>query len=336
MADEAKAADGKVAESKSGEMTEEEKMARGRRRGRRGTVCAVPVTVEEGWTPPKYDKDDDVKKRIRETIAHNILFSGLEAGERDVVVDAMQERKFDEGAVLIKQGDVGDFFYVLESGHCDITVDGVGKVMDATPGTSFGELALMYNAPRAATVTATEPCVTWAVDQITFKKTIQSTTQKKRERHEAFIAAVPLLSTLNQYERLTIADALQQVDFADEVDIIAEGDDGNDFYIIETGEVKCTKSGVEGEVSRRLTTGDYFGERALLTNEKRAATVTSVTPCVCQKLDRATFKRLLGPLEDIMRTNMEVYNRYKDSVPTAPEPEPEESEDDDDDAEAAA
>lgn len=276
-----------------------------------------------------FPKDDDAKKRIRETIAHNILFSGLEPSERDVLVDAMQEKKFDAGAVLIKQGDVGDFFYVLESGHCDITVEGVGKVMDCDSGTSFGELALMYNAPRAATVTATEPCVTWAVDQITFKKTIMSTTMKKRERHTAFIGAVPILSTLNTYERLTIADALTQVDVADDVEIITEGEEGDRFFIIEEGEVKCTKAGVDHEVSRRLTTGDYFGERALLTNEKRAATVTSVTPCKLQALDRATFKRLLGPLEDLMRSNMEVYNQYKDSVPDEPEPEPEEDDDDD-------
>ena len=45
------------------------------------------------------------------------------------------------------------------------------------------------------------------------------------------------------------------------------GEAGSDFYIIEEGSVRATKAGVDGEVSRRLTVGDYFGERALLTNE---------------------------------------------------------------------
>jgi CRP-like cAMP-binding protein len=49
--------------------------------------------------------------------------------------------------------------------------------------------------------------------------------------------------------------------------VIAEGEPGSDFFIIESGTARANKAGVDGEVSRRLTTGDYFGERALLTNE---------------------------------------------------------------------
>ncbi|CAE7884809.1 pkaR, partial [Symbiodinium sp. KB8] len=63
----------------------------------------------------------------------------------------------------------------------------------------------------------------------------------------------------------------------------------------------------------------------------RAATVSAVTDTVCQTLDRATFKRLMGPLEDIMRENMEVYNKYKDAIPTGPLPEDAEKDDSDSD-----
>jgi len=135
-------------------------------------------------------------------------------------------------------------------------------------------------------------------------------------RHETFIKSVPILTSLNQYERLTIADALSSESFKEEEVVIREGDEGDKFYIVESGEFKVTKDGVSEEVHTRLKAGDYFGERALLTNEARAATITAVTRGVCQVLDRATFKRLLGPLEEIMRSNMEVYAKYADSVPT--------------------
>jgi len=302
-----------------------------RSRGRRQTVCAAPVRIEEGWKPTVIEKSADARDRIRDVITTNILFCGLDIKEREIIVDAMELKTFNEGDVIIRQGDVGDFFYVVDRGFCDIFVEGVGKVMEVSKGGSFGELALMYNAPRAATVIATEPTNCWAVDQLTFKKTLMDATIKKRKLHESFIKSVPIMSSLNEYERLTIADALHTVAFGPGDVVIREGEPGSDFYIIEEGSVAATKAGVEGEVSRRLTVGDYFGERALLTNEPRAATITALDRLICQKLDRATFKRLMGPLEDVLRSNMELYRRYEDAIPAVPVTEAEEKEADSDD-----
>ena len=84
----------------------------------------------------------------------------------------------------------------------------VGKVLDVKEGDAFGELALMYDAPRAATVIAASDVVTWALDQITFKKTLKDTTIKKRNMLQEFLKDVPILRLLSEYERLTLADAL--------------------------------------------------------------------------------------------------------------------------------
>jgi len=54
--------------------------------------------------------------------------------------------------------------------------------------------------------------------------------------------------------------------------------------------------------------GDYFGELSLLRNEPRAATVKAKGHCVVLGLDRRAFKRLLGPLDNILKRNMEKYN----------------------------
>ena len=87
-----------------------------------------------------------------------------------------------------------------------------------------------------------------------------------------------------------------------------EGTYGNDFYIIEEGEVRVTKpSRGPVEVCRRLGPSDFFGERALLSTEKRAATVTAVKPTQLLVLDRESFLRLLGPLEGILRREMQGY-----------------------------
>jgi len=84
---------------------------------------------------------------------------------------------------------------------------------------------------------------------------------------------------------------------------------GDSMYLIYSGELRISKleGGKEKELMR-VKEGDYFGERALITNEVRAATVTAVSNCTLLKLDRNAFSLLLGPLEDIMKKRVESYN----------------------------
>lgn len=149
----------------------------------------------------------------------------------------------------------------------------------------FGELALLYDAPRAATVTAAGEVICWGLDRVTFKQILQDATQKQRTLYKKFLEQVPVLAPLSVYERLTIADALQPKTFSEGDNIIVEGSEGFEFFIVESGSVICTKiiDGIEKTVSDPLGPGDYFGELSLITNENRAATVTAHadTTCLC-------------------------------------------------------
>lgn len=130
-------------------------------------------------------------------------------------------------------------------------------------GGSFGELALMYNAPRAATVKANVDSVCWAVDRVTFRRILMDTTARKRRLYESFLATVPLLQSLTAHERCKVADALEPTSFKDGEVIIKQGDPHSDnFYIIESGEVKVLKQypdKPEPIEVKRLSTGAYFG-----------------------------------------------------------------------------
>lgn len=80
------------------------------------------------------------------------------------IIDCMRPTTAEMNEVVIRQGDMGDLFFCLETGSAEATVEGVGMVCSYGPGGCFGELALIYNTARAASVTATAPCKMWALD----------------------------------------------------------------------------------------------------------------------------------------------------------------------------
>lgn len=154
---------------------------------------------------------------------------------------------------------------------------------------------------------------------MTFKQILQDSTQKQRHLYKKFLEQVPVLSPLSVYERLTIADALAPQHFKEGDKIIVEGSEGYEFFIVESGSVICTKlvDGVEKTVSETLGPGDYFGELSLINNENRAATVTAQEDTTCLSIDRKTFKRLLGPLEGMLREHQELYAKYVEDAKSA-------------------
>jgi cAMP-dependent protein kinase regulator len=115
---------------------------------------------------------------------------------------------------------------------------------------------------------------------------------------------------MDAYERSKLADAFKEKLYKSGEYIIKEGEEGDLFYMIESGDAQATKSLSQGEppvVVMHYKVGDYFGERALIKNEPRAANVIAKTDCNVVFMDRHSFKRLLGPLEEILKRNMDIY-----------------------------
>ena len=102
------------------------------------------------------------------------------------------------------------------------------KVMTCTPDdhNSFGELALMYNAPRAATVKASSPCKLWALDRLAFKVIMLETAMSKNSERAEFLRKVKIMETVNDMERKVIADAMTMETYEAGQIIIRQGDPG--------------------------------------------------------------------------------------------------------------
>ena len=107
------------------------------------------------------------------------MFTALEEKEFNIVVDAIAEVTGPAGDAIIKEGDQGNCMYVLEKGSLDCTKVFSGNTEPTflkkyEPGEGFGELALLYNAPRAATITSKTDYVIWKLDRDTFNHIVKN------------------------------------------------------------------------------------------------------------------------------------------------------------------
>lgn len=268
---------------------------------RRTSVSAEtlnPHGIKDDWHAPVIPKSADQLQRLSNSVVKNFLFGSLDEDSLKTVIGALKEVKLPAGSEVIKQGDEGDFFYVVESGEVSFYVNGI-KVSSSGPGSSFGELALMYNSPRAATALAETDLVLWALDRLTFRRILLAKTSRKRQLYESFLKEVPVLSRLSSYERSKLADALETETYQPGNAVIKEGEVGENFYLIESGEANVLKEG-EGVVSH-LKRGDYFGEVALLNDLPRQASIVATTELKVATLDKKGFQRLLGPAVEVLK-----------------------------------
>ncbi|XP_015518685.1 cAMP-dependent protein kinase type II regulatory subunit isoform X1 [Neodiprion lecontei] len=260
-----------------------------------------------------HPKSDQQRLRLGESVKTILLFRALDKEQMADVLDAMFEKTVEAGDYIIRQGDDGDNFYVIEKGKFEVYVkdpSGADVLIHTYDNSgAFGELALLYNMPRAATIKAITPGTLWAMDRQTFRRILLKSAYKKRKMYEDLINKVPMLKSLENYERMNLADALAPKHFADGELIIKQGDIADGMYFVEDGVVKITILGDNGrEVEiNRVPAGGYLGELALVTHKPRAASAYAVGNVKLAFLDVEAFERLLGPCMELMKRNIEDY-----------------------------
>ncbi|TNN05762.1 cAMP-dependent protein kinase type II regulatory subunit isoform 2 [Schistosoma japonicum] len=265
-----------------------------------------------------YPKSDSQRARLTNAVKEILLFRCLDEEQKSKVIDAMQEMKVKQGDVVITQGDDGDNFYVIESGTYDIYVrqnqssnEKLGEKVGSYNGQgSFGELALMYNTSRAASIVAATDGILWLMDRNTFRRIVLKAAFHKRQAYIELLEDIPLLKELSSYERTNVADALQSRVYQDGATIITQGETGKEMFIIESGTVRISvkENSEEVELSR-VGKGAYFGELALITKRPRAASAYAVGQTKVAVLDVASFERLMGPCLKVMQRNIDTYEK---------------------------
>ena len=272
------------------------------------------ISPDDSKKLPVYAKTDTSKDFLKNALKSHYLFESLATEDMVRIVDCMRPTFATVNELIIKQGDIGDLFFCIETGNAKALIDGI-EVMKYGPESCFGELALIYNSPRAASVEATTACKLWALDLKTFRVILATTSSAKMVTRCEFLKKCAFLDPLNNEQIGKLSGALETVIFEPNQFVIRQGEAGTNFFIIEDGSVKCTQikaSGREVELLQ-LKTGDYFGEMALMLNETRHANVIAISQVKCLTLDREKFNLLLGPVQDVLARRMRT--RILQSVP---------------------
>lgn len=276
-----------------------------------------PPTELLDWSPPQVPKSSAETAQILEILKLNFIFSELDDKETLAVAGAMEIRKARAKETVIEQGDDGDELFLVCSGslRCQKTLE--NQSAPAFPkqlgrGDIFGELALLYNAPRAATVVAETDCLLFSLDRETFNRIVRGAAARRREAYQRLLSKVEILTDLRESEREKLCDCLRTETYRQGELVVRQGDAGRHLYFVMEGTAEAIqREGGSEKIVFEFAENDYFGELALINNAPRQASVRVTSErLVAAALDAESFKRLLGPIEGILARNAAKYAKY--------------------------
>ncbi|XP_055332267.1 cGMP-dependent protein kinase 1-like isoform X2 [Paramacrobiotus metropolitanus] len=298
--------------------TTNQSLLSGPKRRRNPGISAEPVRADRALefkkeSVRKYDKGKKSKATIKQAILENDFMKNYDHQEISEIVDCMYYVEYAADEIIIQEGEDGKLMYVLEDGEVEVTKDGK-KLCNMGPGKVFGELAILYNCKRTATIRAVVPCKVWAIDRQSFQMIMMRQGLMKQQEYVAFLKSVPSMKGLPDDTLARIADVIEEYHYNCGEYIIRQGARGDTFFIISRGRVKVTRKATENEEEkfiRSLERGDFFGERALRGEEIRTANIVveSKDGVTCLVMDRDNFNQMLCSLEEFNR-------QYEDEVET--------------------
>lgn len=268
------------------------------RKSRAAVIAPEPIPETLEITGTRVKKTASETNLIVKAIQKNDFLSRLDDEQIGMMVDLLMVSNFKPGEEVIKEGSEGDQMYIVAAGELIVTQSG-RDLRTLTIGDIFGELAILYNCKRTATVKAKTAVRLWFMERQTYRTINTNKSKKKREQLMGFLKTSRTLKDLNDVQLSKIIDSMEEVKYQDKDVIVREGAEANTFYIILKGEVLVTKN-VNGHQKqiRRMGKGEHFGEQALIREVLRTATCAADGPVTCFSIDKEVFEETI-PIEHL-------------------------------------
>eukprot|EP00939_MAST-03C_sp_MAST-3C-sp1_P000064 g64.t1 len=272
----------------------------------------VPVSrVVTIFDPQREEKVTPVRKTPEEQkfILHSLkkcwLFENVSDDVLGTIVEKMGRASWKFGESIVEQGQKGSLFFLLAKGMTEVWIDG-SKKKQLLRGTCFGELSLLYQAPRTATIKVqSESCDVWILDKHTFRMRLRKSDENVRNDNISFLAKIPFFSQYQSNAQNAaylsgLSDALVPRTFEDGEYITKRGEVGDTFYIIKSG--KCTVVDAaelgSNDSPKVLNRFSWFGEQALISSSsRRTASVVACGRVECLTMDARSYFDTLARFE---------------------------------------
>lgn len=271
--------------------------------GNIGSVVATPLARMRDIAGEITAKTIPATNEIIEFLKQIPLFAELSDEELSELCRHIKLRRFMKSSSIIRQGDKGDNFYTIVSGTADVVVsegNGTEKIVGTlSTGDSFGETALIEGVVRTASIVATTPVAVFEISRDAFEKFLASNTENREKltnkiRLGKILLASPVFSFMNQKQTAFLIKNLRQEKIKSGAVIFRQGDEGDRFYLVHEGKIHLER--VDNSVKTLdliLTSGNFFGEMALVKNIPRTATAEAVTDAVLFSLDKESFRNIM-------------------------------------------
>jgi CRP-like cAMP-binding protein len=264
-------------------------------------IYQKPLFSSEDFQPPVFQHTTDERTLIRQALKKNFVFADLKETELSPLIQAFEKCTYVANEKIIRQGSQGDYFYIIYDGKVNFDVNGT-TVGRARKGNSFGELALLYTCPRAATVTADRDCVLFRVDQNSFRHILRNQTKQSEQAKIDLLRGVDFFSELATSDIEKLSHVMTPLIFSPDKVLCQKGEMGDKFYVLQEGSVLITDISVGSTryEDQTLGPGQYWGERSLVTGEPRAANVIAKSYGVAFTIDREMFQKTFGHLSSMV------------------------------------
>lgn len=251
------------------------------------------------------EKSNDDKARIAEAIKASVIFKDINEQQRELIYGVMEQISVKAGDWVIKQGEMGDKFYIVEQGKFEVRIVPQGGEDDGTGGTlvhvyagsktsnahpSFGELALMYSAPRAASIIAQTDGQLWALHRAVFNKILAEHNIRREIRHK--LRKLRAFRGLTTDELQLIVDSMEETVYKPGETLVKEGEQGDTFFFIISGSAEQSSEGT----TKNIKENEHFGESMLLKKGPYGFTVKASSETKCLKLHLSSIEEKVGSL----------------------------------------